>query len=233
MPVSVKNYKHIMEISDKGTLIDEEKKHPVPVRLLASLFGYLLHPVLIVAWVSLYLLFINTDIFLGLDQASKFIVFLRIFSTSVFLPLMTVLLLKALGFVSSIRLETQKERIIPLVACITFFFWSFYVSRQLHDPAPLRTFLLALFLSSSAALILNVYQKISLHMIAAGVAVSFFTLLLLNHQIHEPVSISVAFFLAGLSGSSRLMTMSHKTNEIWSGFLTGTIIQIIAWIIVY
>jgi hypothetical protein len=222
-----------MEITNEGTLKEEGKKYPWAVRMMATLLGYLLHPVLIVAWVSLYLLFVNTDIFLGLDKAAKFIVFLRIFSTSVFLPLVTVLLLKALGFVSSIRLETQKERIIPLVACITFFFWSFYVSRQLNDPAPLRTFLLALFLSSSAALMLNVYQKISLHMISAGVAASFFALLLFNQQINEPVSISVAFLMAGLSGSSRLITMSHKNHEIWFGFLTGIIIQLIAWVIVY
>jgi len=222
-----------MEISNEGALIEEEKKYPLPVKITAQILGYLLHPVLIVMWVSLYLLFINTDIFIGLDPSAKFIVFLRIFSTSVFLPLVTVVLLKALGFVSSIRLETQKERIIPLVACITFFFWSFYVSRQLNDPAPLRTFLLALFLSSSAALMLNVYQKISLHMIAAGVAVAFFIFLLFNNLIYEPVSISLVFLLAGLSGSSRLITMSHKSSEIWFGFLTGIIIQIIAWIIVY
>jgi hypothetical protein len=69
-------------------------------------------------------------------------------------------------------------------------------------------------------------------MIAAGVATSFFSLLLVNHYIHEPVSISLAFLLAGLSGSSRLITMSHQTGEIWSGFFAGIIIQFVAWVII-
>ncbi len=62
------------------------------------------------------------------------LVLLRVIGTSVFLPFMTVVLLKGLGFIDSIRLETQKERIIPYVACITFFFWSYYVSKKLEDP---------------------------------------------------------------------------------------------------
>jgi len=221
-----------MEITKEGELNTEKYSYPKPLRVFANLMGYLLHPVLVVSWVSLYLLFLNKQVFLGIDFSERIVVFLRIFSTSTFLPLITVLLLKALGFVSSIKLETQKERIIPLVACITFFFWSFYVSRQLNDPAPLRAFLLALFLSSSAALMLNIYQKTSLHMIAAGVASAFFTLLLFYNFLNEPASIISVFILAGISGSSRLITMSHQTNEIWLGFFTGVFIQYIAWLIV-
>lgn len=221
-----------MEITKEGELNTDKYSYPKPLRVFANLMGYFLHPVLVVAWVALYLLFLNNRVFLGIDFSERIVVFLRIFSTSTFLPLVTVLLLKGLGFVSSIKLETQKERIIPLVACITFFFWSFYVSRQLNDPAPLRAFLLALFLSSSAALMLNIYQKTSLHMIAGGVASAFFTLLLFNNLLNEPVSIISVFLLAGISGSSRLITMSHQTNEIWLGFFSGVIIQYIAWLIV-
>jgi hypothetical protein len=222
-----------MEITKEGDLNTENNNYPKLIRFFASLMGYFLHPVLIVSWVALYILFLNNQVFLGIDSSEKIVVFLRIFSTSSFLPLITVLLLKGLGFISSIKLETQKERIIPLVACITFFFWSFYVSRQLNDPAPLRAFLLALFLSSSAALMLNIYQKTSLHMIAGGVAAAFFTLLLFENLLNEPVSIISVYLLAGISGTSRLITMSHKSNEIWLGFFTGVIIQFIAWLIIF
>lgn len=222
-----------MEITNQGELNTEKNTYPKPITLFANLMGYLLHPVLVVAWVALYLLFLNNQVFLGIDSSERIVVFLRIFSTSTFLPLITVLLLKGLGFISTIKLETQRERIIPLVACITFFFWSFYVSRQLNDPAPLRAFLLALFLSSSAALMLNIYQKTSLHMIAGGVASAFFTLLLFENLLNEPASIISVFLLAGLSGTSRLITMSHQSNEVWIGFFTGVIIQYIAWLIIF
>jgi len=222
-----------MEVTNQGELGGNEYTYPKVLRIFADLMGYLLHPVLIVVWVALYLLFVNDQVFVGVSEPEKFVVFLRIFSTSTFLPLVTVLLLKGLGFVSSIKLETQKERIIPIVACITFFFWSYYVARQLNDPAPLRAFLLALFLSSSAALMLNIYQKTSLHMIAAGVATAFFTLLLFHNSLTEPLSIVLVFLLAGISGTSRLISMSHRSNEIWIGFIAGVFIQSAAWLVIF
>lgn len=222
-----------MEITNQGELSGNDHAYPRVLRFFAELMGYVLHPVLIVAWISLYLLFVNELVFLGLSQSDKLVVFLRIFSTSTFLPLITVVLLKGLGFVSSIKLKTQKERIIPIVACITFFFWSFYVSRQLNDPAPLRAFLLALFLSSSGALMLNIYQKTSLHMIAAGVATAFFTLLLFANMLAEPLAIVSVIMLAGVSGTSRLIGRSHHSSEIWIGFIAGVFIQFIAWQIIY
>lgn len=218
-----------MNVTGKGELQEEKKTYPSPIRLLAGLLGYLLHPVFIIGWVTIYLLFRNEFVFTGMAREDKLLVFLRIFSTSVFLPVVTVLLLKGLGFIESIHLHTQKERIIPLVACITFFFWSFYVSKQLNDPLELRAFLLATFLCASAALLMNVTHKVSLHIQGAGIAVAFFILLLFHQSLADIPALTIVILVAGLGGSARLLQEKHTPFEIWSGFFSGMALQLLSW----
>jgi hypothetical protein len=224
-----------LEITGKGVLKEAEATaqvfHPV-IKALGVFFSYLFHPLLLIVWVSLYLLYVNDSVFLGLDSYDRLKLFLRIISTSVFLPLVTVLLLKALGFIQSIQLHTQKERIIPYVACITFFFWSFYVARQLNDPAPLKAFLLTLFISASAGLIINNYFKVSMHAMGAGGLLAFFILLLFNGKIESGLPITLAVFIAGITCTSRFIAGRHHAFDIGFGFFTGMVLQFICWWIV-
>jgi hypothetical protein len=221
-----------MEVTEQGQLDLEQPIHPV-LKAVAIFFSYLLHPLLLIGWLSLYLLYINQNVFLGIDPSARILVFLRIFGTAIFLPIVTVLLLKGLGFIQSIQLNTQKERIIPFVACITFFFWSYYVSKQLGDPGELKAFLLTLFVSSCAALIINNYFKISIHTMAAGTIACFFLLLLFNHKIDSGLTLFVVFLLTGISGTSRLLTKNHHPFEIYSGYIMGFLLQLVCWWIAY
>ena len=218
-------------MNKKGGLHVAENLHPPVLKIFAAFFSYLFHPLFMIAWVCLYLLYRNSLVFTGETSFEKMIVFLRVFSTSIFLPLVTVLLLKALGFIKSIQLRTQKDRIIPYVACITFFFWSFYVSKQLVDPFEMRAFLLSLFITASASLLINNYMKVSMHAIAAGGLVSFFTLLLFSNRLDDVLSLLLAFLIAGITCTSRFIVSNHTSAEIYAGFVSGIIIQAIAWFI--
>lgn len=220
-----------MIINEKGDLNVNENLHSPLLRFTATFFSYLFHPLFIIAWVSLYLLFINHLVFIGATSFEKIIVFLRIFSTSVFLPLVTVFLLKGLGFISSIQLKTQKDRIIPYVACITFFFWSFYVSKQLGDPHELKAFLLSCFIAASASLLINNYMKVSMHAMAAGGLVTLFTLLLFANRLDDVFSLLFVFLISGIICTSRFIASDHKPAEISVGFIAGILIQVIAWFI--
>lgn len=221
-----------MIISENGGRMIDGNEHSPIIKALATFFSYLFHPLFMIAWVVLYLLYRNSFVFTGETSFDRLIVFLRVFSTSIFLPLVTVLLLKGLGFIQSIQLRTQKDRIVPYVACITFFFWSYYVSKTLVDPLELRAFLLGLFITSSASLIINNYMKVSMHAIGAGGLLSFFLLLLFANRIDDLLSILLAFFIAGIICTSRFVVSDHKPAEIYTGFITGFLLQLIAWWIV-
>jgi hypothetical protein len=193
------------------------------------ILSYIFHPIFLIGLTTAYLIFINPLVFAGFNTEEKGIVLLRIMGTSVLMPLITVLLLKGLGFVSTIRLETQKERIIPFVACITFFFWSYYVSKKLNDPFELRTFLLSLFITASASLILNNYFKISMHALGFGGVNALFVLMLFRGSMNNGFILILSFLIAGLVCMARINTKNHSPFEIYAGYFFGGVIQIFSW----
>jgi len=217
-----------MEVSKQGRLhINDSSKTFFDYFSIA--LSYIFHPVFLIAWICAYLLYLNPFVFIGIYNDEKAIILLRILGTSVLMPLITVFLLRGLGFVSSIRLETQKERIIPFVACITFFFWSYYVSKKLNDPFELRAFLLSLFLTSSASLLINNYFKISMHALGFGGMNALFVLMLFNGSMNEGYVLILSFLLAGLVSMARINRKNHRPFEIYLGYLTGIIIQSFSW----
>ena len=136
---------------------------PPAVRAIAKFFSYLFHPVFVPVMLVAFMVFIHPWLFAGMDKTSKILVVVQAASMCTFFPLVTVLLLKALDFIKSIQLVTQKDRIIPLVASGVWYFWLWYVWRNQPDyPLAAVQFALGTWISVSLALMANIIMKISL-----------------------------------------------------------------------
>ncbi len=145
-------------------------------------------------------------------------------------PMVTVLLAKGLGFIESVYLKTQKDRIIPYVACGLYYFWMWYVLRnQPEIPKQFLILSLAIFIASSVGLMLNSYLKISMHAIAAGVMVTFIMLLSFVISGNFGVYISIAVFITGLVCTSRLINSDHHPVEVYLGLFVGVIAQVLSY----
>lgn len=210
-----------------------KKQYPLPqpqfLKLLGSLFSYLFHPLFISLYVALYLIYLHPYSFAVFDEKQKFLRVLSVVVITVFFPAITVLLLWRLQFAKSIFLRTQKERIIPYVAFIIYFFWAFYVARNLEGtPIIMVSFFLGTFLCTSAALMANSYFKISMHALAAGGAATF--MILLGIESGEPMGlpIAAATLATGIICTSRLIISDHHPFEVYSGLFVGAISQLIA-----
>ncbi|MEO6329008.1 MAG: hypothetical protein ABIO55_08755 [Ginsengibacter sp.] len=161
-------------------------------------------------------------------------VILRVAVNMVFFPLISVLLLKAIGFIDSIFLKTRKERIIPYIISNIFFFWMYLVFRnQSEIPLILTAFVFAVFLASSIALLANTYFKISMHAIGVGGLIGIL-LVILGTNTSSPVTIpfAIAVLLAGIVCTSRMIASNHTQKEVYLGLLWGIICQIISAAIV-
>lgn len=219
-------------VDANGNLNIVSQQPPAWLRMVAQIISYVFHPLILIGWIALYLLFVNDYVYMGAPTETKVRTFLSIFSSNIFLPLVTVWLLKGLGFVNSIQLITQKERIIPYVACITFFFWSYYVARNLHYPVAMQGFLLALFITASAGLMLNIYLKISMHALGTGGLMGLFVWLLFANQLNNGLWITLATAIAGITSTSRLLVSDHRPVEVYLGFGVGFILQCLAFVFV-
>ena len=205
--------------------------YPTPLRIAARLISYLFHPLFIPVYVILFLIY-EAKLFPDKTDWQKSLVLIQFVVSYTLLPLVTILLMKALGFVTSVYLKTQKDRILPYVVCQVFYFWAWYVSKNVGYPKIVVMFTLAIFLASALGLILNSYHKISMHTISLGVVCALLLIggMLSSHN-YGPY-IAIAFLIAGLTCTARLIDSNHSTKEVYIGFFAGGLAQVIAYIFV-
>lgn len=212
-----------MEIS---TTINHQ---PKAIKLFAHFFSYIFHPIFIPLYVVYFLTFIHPSYFSGFSVAAKKQTLLIVFVNIVAFPLLAVALTKAVGFIDSIFLKTQKDRIIPYIICGIFFFWGYLVFRnQPHYPQIITAFLLGVFLSSSAALICNIYFKISMHAIGVGGLLGIFLLIMKSNTMLMTWPLCLAVLIAGVVCTARLIISDHTNKEIYAGLIVGVVAQFIS-----
>lgn len=202
---------------------------PPILKLAARFLSYLFHPLFIPLYVAAYLIYLHPYAFSIFDPKQKFLRLLFVFMITVFFPALTVFLLWRLKFSESIFLRTQKERIIPYVASIIYFFWAFFVTRNLEGtPVIMTSFFLGTFLCASAALMANSYFKISMHALAVSSAATY--MILLGMISGEPMGfpIAIATLIAGIVCTSRLIVSDHHPMEIYWGLILGALSQLVA-----
>jgi hypothetical protein len=214
-------------------IVEEENSVPMALKFIANLISYIFHPLFIPLYVGYFLMFIHPTYFVGYGAQQKYWLLIRVAYTMVVFPIITVLLLKAIGFIESVFLKTQKDRIIPYIACGIYFFWGYLVFRnQPSIPSILTAFTFAVFLSSSVALIANIYFKISMHAIGIGGVLGLFLIIMQSNTMLMTGPLSVALLLTGMVCTSRLLISNHSNKEIYMGLLVGISCQLVAAVII-
>lgn len=217
-------------MSVSGSEVAHPAFHPA-VRLAAKVVSVVLHPLFVPVYVAWFLIHIY-QLYPGAGAGSRWLLLLRFLVMYTVFPLVTVLLLRGLGFIQNVYLRTQKERIIPYVACGLYYFWMWYVLRnQSQTPDELISFSLAIFIASSLGLMANSYFKISMHALAAGVAVAFITGLGFTAHTGLGFYISIAVLAAGLVCTARLINDDHRPFDVYAGFAIGVLSQVVAYLL--
>lgn len=198
----------------------------------AGFISVLFHPLFIGAMMAAYLLFIHPSYFIGFSERARLMKLLIVINNNVFFPLVVVGLLRGLGFNKSFLLKTQKERIVPYIASITFFFWSYYVFKnQTGTPEVMVGMCRGMFLSAAASLLLNNYFKISMHAVGIGGLLGLVMVSILDGSQYAGIPVLVALFLSGITITSRKIVSDHSWFDLISGLLVGFLFQLISlWI---
>lgn len=209
---------------------EKKYQHSPFVTFFAKLFSYIFHPLFIPLYVTWYLVFVHHSYFAGFGKEAKTWVMLRIALNMVFFPALTVLLLKGLGFIESIYLKKQRDRIVPYMASGIFFFWIYLVFRnQPEVPGILTSFTFGVFLTSSLALIANIYFKISMHALGCGGVLGLMIVVLNTNPVSPfALPLMIAFLGTGIVCTSRLIVSDHSQKDIYLGLFFGFFCQLIA-----
>ncbi len=206
-----------------------EPLQPMMVRTIAKLVSYVAHPLFVPLYVTFFLLYVHPLLFAGYQPGAKLRLMGTVFVNLSLLPAVTVFLCRRLGFVDTIFMNTQKERIIPLAAAMIFYFWCWFVLRNFTEiPELFRQFLLGTFITIIMAWMANIYFKISLHALAMGGLFSFMLLVVYTFEGGSAAYVLVAALVAGLVCTARLLLGVHRPFEVYAGFVLGGLSQVLA-----
>ncbi|HLK30841.1 MAG TPA: hypothetical protein VKT28_19855 [Puia sp.] len=207
------------------------KPQSTVLRIFAHFFSIIFHPLFITSYVMYFLLFVHPLAFAGLDSRLKTFRLITVVLVDTWFPAFATFLLWRLKLgVQSIHLPTKQERIIPYIAAMTFYWWTWHVFNNIPDNPPSSVhFLLGAFLAVCGAFFCNIYFKISMHSIAVGGLAMFFIFFSFTDGFSSGLYLALSLIIAGIVCTSRLIVSDHTPFEIYFGLFIGALAQFIAW----
>lgn len=153
---------------------------------------------------------------------------LPIFILTVIIPIISYLILRNLGLVTSIYMPNIQERKYPLYINILLLFLILYKVIPNNYTAELYYFFVGLIAASMAALLLLFLNlKCSMHLMGMGSLLMFLISLSIHFEINITIALSIFTLLTGLVASSRLYLKAHSRAELFIGFCIGMITQLL------
>jgi len=212
----------------KEVSIPERPRQPLPIQLSAKFISYVFHPLFIPLYITYFIIQIRSYQLAGINDWINLRILLQVFVNCTFLPLASILLLRALNFIDSVFLKTQRDRIIPYIICMIFYFWNWYVFKNNHEIKDLVSVSMAIFNASVLGFLVNISMKVSMHAISVGVMTTFVALMAFTDSNSFSFYLSIAVLMAGIVCTSRLVVSDHSQKEIYYGFLIGILSQLAA-----
>lgn len=207
------------------------------MRALAHFFSFVFHPLFILTYMVLVLLWTNPFSFGWRHVAEADTLLIIIVMTSITLPAIAILMMKMLGWIQDFRLETRHERIGPYIASgIMYLTLYLHVTRAEAFPVSLRVVTLGSLFALWSCFFINNFIKISLHAAGVGGLVALVALTKLEFgysqaQIGIPGGMNIVLpldyilyaviMIAGMVCTSRLILKAHNLKEVYLGFIIG------------
>lgn len=184
-----------------------------------KLISVLLHPIVVpTVGVILYFLIVPTRFI----KSQKLVILGLIFVATYFVPLLVLIILKALGKIKSYQVSSIQERKLPLAFMIVLFY---LLGNSLYNIAQIRDIGILFYATSCGLMLVYILflfmLKTSLHLLSLGIALGFFLLMSTFYSVSFLAIILVLLLLSGLLGSARLYLKAHTPKEVYIGFIIG------------
>jgi len=200
------------------------------LRLPAKIVSYFFHPMFMPIVMAVVICLLNKPEYAGMTGPQRSYFLLNIGLNTIFFPLLSTLLLKALGFIESIQLKTSKDRIIPLIATMMFYFWNYLVMKNQAAPLSLKVLMLGAYWGVIVVFMANIFIKVSMHTAAAGGAIGIVIVLMMIGDYNLLIPLLITMLVAGIIGTARMVLQAHKPGEVWLGYLIGVLVQLGAYL---
>ncbi len=205
---------------------------------LARILSYLGHPLLVLTYILLLLLAVNPFAFSArsITDHRAMLLLISVFTTTFLLPGFGVAMMKPLGFIQSLEMESKQERIGPYIITGIFYLWLF---KNLFSGAQVPSLFAVCVLGATVGLFfaffINIFTKISAHATGMGGLVAMVLLATVEWsgsgmmipmfdgslQISLTILLAFTILFAGLVGSARLALKAHVPEDLYRGYAAG------------
>ncbi len=175
----------------------------------------------------------NSIYFIFTPLRVKMVVTLTVFAFTFLLPVLNLLILYKMNYISSLKIENGKERTFPLLITSFCYFGLFYLVYDFNIWPTIKLFILGGGISILLTTFINFWWQISAHMI--GVGGMFGTLIALSLYLQAPlfIVISLCLLIAGFIGFARLYLKAHNPAQVYVGFGFGCFVQLSLFLAAY
>jgi uncharacterized membrane protein len=182
---------------------------------------YAAHPLLIPTYLIFILFKSETYLAYTLSASLQRIILFTVFSLTFLLPLVSSFLLLRKQGHDALLMEDRQERIIPYFFTLIYYLACYYFILKLPVSSVVKIIILAAACCIALAFVINLFWKISIHMIGMGGMAG--ALYILSHLLGAAFIYPFVFavLLAGLVGTARLLSASHTHAQLYVGFLAG------------
>ena len=205
------------------------------MKFLAHFFSWVFLPLLMPSYGILISLFVPaystniemTSLYFAPIE-SKWALFTIFFLFSVVAPGVSFILLHRFKVISTIDIERQGERSLPLVIMFVYSLVLFFLLVYKAGAGTLPRYFYALPLSGVAVtsifLLINRWIKISLHGAGAGILLGFLIIFTRAQDAFSIWWVLSALLAAGLTMAARLYLRKHTSLEVYTGFIFALLI---------
>lgn len=193
---------------------------------IAKVISVIFHPVVVPTYIIAVLLTLNAHFALILPLKAKGLLLGIIFISTCIFPVLMVLVLKYTGKVLSLEMENRQERTLILAISGVFYYLCWWMLRQMNFSMVFQLFMIGTFYTLVITIVVNLFWKVSLHMVAAGGATGM--LIGISLLLIQPVQaiLLLTILLSGIIGFARLKLQSHDPAQIYVGWIVGLVVML-------
>ena len=157
----------------------------------------------------------------NLPAEARWFIAAVILLNTLILPAFSLAVLKLFGGLSDLRLQSQRQRMLPMGIVAVCYMLCILSFRQMTVAFLVDRFLIAALCCVVIAFVVNLYWKISLHMTAAGGLLGMMIVMNYTGLAQFRTVLIVLTVLTGALGSARLQLGSHSLAQVGAGAAAG------------
>lgn len=144
-----------------------------------------------------------------------------VFINTALLPLISMIMLKRIGLISSITLEVRGERLYPLLLGAILTYLTYFLLHRMSLPGAYSTFLFGTTLVALLLLIITWKYPISIHLAALGGISGMLLGLQLRGMAPAIDWLALSILVSGMLGTARMLQNAHNALQVVLGWLLG------------